>query len=213
MSSEIVERPAAQIAREVNAGTLSAREAADAALAQIDRVEHRLEVGDDGLHLHDEQGPGRRVEREDIDRAAFSSNVERRLCGRDPAPTLEPFERELDEPSVPGIDQPIQSLAVPQEPDVNACVEGRRDRCKRRKGDPVGAAPFEAPDHGPRYTGRLGEANLAPAASSTKGSKPESESHDVHGNSVGLGDYRTLTGAGCRRSPAPARHEQNATWW
>ena len=38
MANDIVERTAAQIARDVNAGALSAREAADAALAGLDLI-------------------------------------------------------------------------------------------------------------------------------------------------------------------------------
>ena len=79
----------------------------------------------------------------------------------------------LDELGMTRVEQSVQSLALPQQPDVDPATQPGRNSVKRVNRHSVRATPFYPPHHGPRNAGFLSELFLGPTAPSAQG--PETE--------------------------------------
>jgi hypothetical protein len=167
----------------------------------IDPVEHRLHIRDDRLDLDDKERSGRRMEGEDIDRAALSPDVERDLCRRDPICRSQEFEHPFDEVGVTRVEQPIESFALPQESNIDARSKRRCDTHEDVDGDPVGLPALDPPDSRTRDPGPSREVELSPVAPAAKRSDPKPEPDDVHRQSMATMGSPTLT-TGFRRRAA-----------
>lgn len=150
------------------------------ATLSIEREQHRLEVGDHGLDLDHEQRSGRPVEREDVDRAPFAANVEGHL-GRDlPVGGTQDLEYSVDEPGVSRIEESIQTLALPEQPNIYAGIEGDRDANEGMQRYAIGMPALDPPNDGTRHARPLRELVLGPASPVTERSKSEAEPDSIH---------------------------------
>jgi hypothetical protein len=113
----------------------------------IDPVEHRLDVRHGRLDLDDEQRPAPRVKGQDVDRPAFSADFEGHFRGDLPPCRFEKSEASFDKIGVRGVEQAIETLAVPQDPNINARAQSRRHADDRVERDPVDSSALEPPDH------------------------------------------------------------------
>jgi hypothetical protein len=97
---------------------------------RIMAAERFLDRGQLGLHLHDEQGPRSRVERQGVDRAAFAEGGERDLGLRAPTWTVELRHEASSKCRVPPIQQTVDLTAAPSNADHDVGVVDREDRSK-----------------------------------------------------------------------------------
>jgi hypothetical protein len=100
---------------------------------------------------------------EDVDRAAFAADRERRLDGRVPAGVPQPTDERLDQVRMRLVEQPIQSLPVPANPHVKRCTKCLGRSADRRHRDAIQLPPFDARDRRPRDSYAPREVDLAPA--------------------------------------------------
>src|SRR3954452_18531119 len=89
----------------------------------VERDEHRLQIREDGLHLDDEERAALPVARKDIDRAALAVDRKRDLGQDVPSRALQDSDHALDGCGMAGVEQPVEVLALPREPDVEPCTE------------------------------------------------------------------------------------------
>lgn len=82
----------------------------------MDTGQGRLDVRHDGLDLDHEQDARDRVPRKDVDRAALARDLEGHLRECDSALDGKQTEHLLDHPGVIAIEQTIELLALPQDP-------------------------------------------------------------------------------------------------
>jgi len=146
----------------------------------VDPMQHRLHIGDGRLDLHDEQRAGRSVEGKDVDRTAFSSELEGDLGRHFPAGRSEEGEAALDEVGVCGVKEAIEALAVPQQPDIDSCAQSRRDADDGVQRHTVDAAALDTPDHRSGDASLGGELLLRQSPASPERSQREPEPDDVH---------------------------------
>jgi len=146
----------------------------------VERDEGSLDVRDHRLHLDDEQRRRRRVEREDVNRAAFASDRERDL-GRDlPAEGCEPPHDRLHERGVRLVQQSVERLAVPEQPAVEPCAECIDERAEHPDRQPICPASFDAGDGRPGDARVPREVDLSPPASPPQCPNRESEPNCIH---------------------------------
>ena len=171
----------------------------------VERDEGSLDVRDHRLHLDDEQRRRRRVEREDVNRAAFASDRERDF-GRDlPAEGCEPPHDRLHERGVRLVQQSVERLAVPEQPAVEPCAECIGERAEHPDRQPICPASFDAGD------GRSGDArvprevDLSPPASPPQRPNRESEPNRIHRGEGCAGPlHPDSSGTSRRRAPLVA---------
>ncbi len=93
----------------------------------IDRPDQPLDVDDLRLQLHDQQGLGRRVPREEIDHPAFAPHRERSFRHNDPSRFGEHAHDDLVHRRMAGVQQAIEVRAAPAEEDVDVGPQSRGD--------------------------------------------------------------------------------------
>jgi hypothetical protein len=67
------------------------------------------------------------VNAENVDRAPFAPDVERRFRHGLPAVLVEQRDHVFHESGMPRIEQPVQTFALPQKPQVDASAQHRGD--------------------------------------------------------------------------------------
>lgn len=158
-----------------------ARHISTEASLSIETPEHRLDVRDHRLDFDDEERPRLWMETEYVDRASFASNVERRLrCGLPPV-AVKQLHHAFHEAGVPGIEQAVQTFALPQEAEVNPRTERACNSLQCLNGHPVSLSPFDPPDHRSGHASTGSQLCLGQTSSEAKRPQPESEADDVHG--------------------------------
>ena len=97
------------------------------------------------------------MESQDVDGTTLAPDIERDL-GRDlPACRAQEFQGTIDEAGVPSVEQPIETFALPQQPDVDPCVQGGGDADQRVNRHTVGSSSLDAPNDRTRHAGMIRE--------------------------------------------------------
>ena len=159
----------------------------------VDSGEHRLDVGDDGLDLDNQQQAGRRMPSEDVDRSALSPDRVADLGNRDPARGSEPSYDRVDQGGVALVQQAVQSLALPEDAQVEAGPERFSDRVD---GSDRAQTDLAALDSGDRRLGRpcpICQLRLRPGTATAERAEGEAESDGVHSGTMAGAAYRQLT--------------------
>jgi len=130
-------------------------------LFAIERYQGCLNVRYDGLDLDDEKNPRDGVECQNIDRSALAPHVERHLGRDEPAGSGEQAHDLLDQRRVVGIEEAIETLAVPREPADHPGAKRPRDLFERLDGHAVGMALLDPRDRAARDPGFVGQIVLA----------------------------------------------------
>ena len=112
----------------------------------IESHQHRLNIRHDRFHLDDEHRGGVRVESEDVDRAPLAPDVERDLHRALPAGGGQKVHGGIDEACVRRVEEPIESFAVPGQPDLESAAEHRCDPIEVTQPQPVGLTSFGPTD-------------------------------------------------------------------
>jgi len=92
---------------------------------------------------------------EHIDGATFTPDVERELDRTLPAGEPKPLHHRLDESGMPGVEQPIERLSIPGQPNLEARPERGRNPVQGRESKPVGLTAFRAADLRPTHSDPL----------------------------------------------------------
>lgn len=100
------------------------------------------------------------MEGEDIDRPALPMNVEGHLRGDFPGRIAQEPQDRVGEIGMRGIEEPIERLAVPQDPHVQGGTQSARDADERPYSDRLGATAFDPRDGRSRQADHPGESLL-----------------------------------------------------
>ena len=106
---------------------------------------------------------------EHVDGAPFAADLERDLGHDVPTDAAEPVDRPFDQTGVPGVEESIQRLALPEDGRHEPRPERRCDSFEAPDGDVCGAAAFDAGDRRGRRANSLAERGLGPAQAPPKG--------------------------------------------
>jgi len=98
----------------------------------------------------------------DVDRSALAPNGERRLHDGLPTRPLKAFHNGVNEPGVGGVEESIETLTLPPNPDVDGCTERLADPAKRPDLHIVDSPGFDFGHELPRNADDLGEVELPP---------------------------------------------------
>ncbi len=128
----------------------------------IERPEHRLDVRYHGLDLDDQEGRGRAVPRQNVDRTSFAADVERRLRHSLPARAPEECEEPLDQVGVIAIEEAVGRLALPVDADHEPRIEGSGDAFEGVEPELARPAALDASNQRLRHGGSIREVDLAP---------------------------------------------------
>lgn len=169
----------------------------------VDPREHRLDLRDRGLDLDHEERTGRAVERQDVDRSALVAHLEGHLGSHFLCARIEDGDGSIHQARVARIEQPVETLAVPQQPDVDAGIEPGRDQHEGVDGHTVGAAAFDPTDDRRRDASQGRQMGLRPAPAHAQRAHPETESDDIHRDSIG-GSPSLGRISGCIAAAKPA---------
>jgi hypothetical protein len=120
------------------------------------------------------------VEGQDVDRAAFASDVERDFDRGQPSGRGQDPNRRLDERGVAGVEESIQGFALPEQPDNQPGVEALSDPIEKPERDAVRPATFDSRDDRPRHTDEIGEILLAPLPPKTQCPDRQPDPDDIH---------------------------------
>ena len=138
---------------------------------------------------------------QDVDRAPLAADIERDLGRDEPVTVRQEFERAVDEVGVPGVEESVEALALPEEPDIDARPERGGDADEHVYSDPVGMSALDPPDSRPRDMRLRREVVLGPTSLATKRSQTESEPDDIHAGSM------TTSHSPALDEPSPALDE------
>jgi len=155
----------------------------------IDAGDRSLDVRDDRLDLDDEDDPGSRVIREDVVRTSFTPDGERRFDLRRPSVTRQEHHDLIHEAGMRLVQQPIQRLALPSDPDVKRRVQRLGRACQQPERDRPDPAVLDPRDRRVRHADARAEVDLAPAASKSERTDRMAEPNRVHAGIVGLPAY------------------------
>lgn len=86
------------------------------------------------------------MEAENVDGTALATEVERGLGGHGPAIRREDCDHTLNEVRVACIQQPIEPLTLPEQPDIDACAQLGGDTHQRVNREPVGPPTLDPAD-------------------------------------------------------------------
>ena len=84
-----------------------------------------------------------------------------------------------------GVEQAIEALSLPQEPDVDPGTESRRNADEHMHGDSVGAPTLDPPDGSPRNLSLRCQHALCPAPLAAQSTHSEPEPNDIHADEHG----------------------------
>ena len=146
------------------------------------------------------------VEGEHVDGASLAGDGERHL-GRD-VPALRPRasgRRPRRDAAWSAIEQPVERLALPQEPMLEPRSERDRHAAKQSAREVIGAATLDPLDGAAGDTGMLGEDVLRPAAPPTQRTKDQTESDGIHATIVASAAYVLCMWAVARRQGPATR--------
>ncbi len=169
----------------LDAPTTLSREIAREPSLAIDPVEHRLRVRDDGFDLDDDERAGGRVEAEDVDGPALAPDGERRFDLHGPTRCSQAPNDGFHDRGVVLIEQAVERLAAPSEPEIHLgteCDRGTDDRTNRDAGQ---LAAVDQRDQRSREAGLVGDVLLALALANPKGPELATESELVHLRIIG----------------------------
>jgi hypothetical protein len=107
---------------------------------------------------------------------------------------------------VTGIEQSVQALALPQQPDVDPGTEYRRDPGEHMDRDPIRLPALDAPDRGPRDVRLRAKLGLGPLTLAPERPHPETEADDLHAASM------TATTSSLITSSRAARYHAQTDW-
>lgn len=158
----------------------------------IESVERRLRIRDHRLHLHDEQRPGARVKREDVDRAAFTPDRERHLDLHDPTETSKTANDQLDDTGMTLVHQAVELFAAPAQPDVEIGAECGGGSNQSADRDAVDPAAIDQGDLGSRETRILRDIHLTTLEANSQGLELSAESESIHPVMVTCGSSLAL---------------------
>lgn len=133
-------------------------------------MECLLDIAEPALHLDDQEGPRRRVERDKVAAAAVTEVVEAHLGPRHPSRGAEPPGRRLLERSVDAIHQPIEVGATPAQIDHQGGIERPGQALERSNGHALEMMRLDARDDVPREVGARAKVRLTPSAARSQGS-------------------------------------------
>lgn len=139
-----------------------------------------LKVRNDRLHLDDESDPGRLVVAEKIDRASLAEDVERHLNSDVPAEASEPAGHLLHEKGMVGVQQPVESFAVPAQAQIDAGAQCAGDRLEGTQRELVEVTSFNAGNGAPRQPGGDADIDLSPAAATAECAYRASDADRIH---------------------------------
>ena len=115
-----------------------------------------------------------------VDGSAFAPDVEGRFSRGVPTVRSDEGNDLLDEPRVPGIEQPFETLTLPEQPHVDTSPKCARHRDQRVHCDPIRSTALDAPDDRTRYRCATCKPLLRHATTASKRSYPKAEPNDVH---------------------------------
>jgi hypothetical protein len=161
----------------------------------VEAEDHRLNIGDDGLDLADDHDTTSWVEGEDVDRTAFATDRERDFNAYVVTEGLKSPNHNVDDRSVGLIEQPVQTLAMPADRQLDLGVDRLADRVQRAERDPADAAQLDPADRVLRDPCSSGDVALAEALPAAQRTDRAAEANHVHA--------RTMLGR-----PYPALHTE-----
>src|SRR6185503_10722592 len=113
----------------------------------VEPMERGLAVGDNRLHLDAQKRAELRVKSEHVDRAALAPNIEGDFDFGDPAVSREQLDDRFDDRGMILIEEPVESLSAPSEPEVDVCPDRRRRPPERADRDAVELTTIDRRDH------------------------------------------------------------------
>jgi hypothetical protein len=116
------------------------------ATLSVEADERCLDVGNDRFDLDDDQTTRRRVEPKNVDRPTLTTDIERDLGDGLPPVAIEQRDRSLDKVGVASVEQSIEALSLPEEPDIETRPERGRDRFQRVDRNAIGSCSLDAVD-------------------------------------------------------------------
>ena len=82
---------------------------------------------------------------------------------------------------MPDIEEPIETFALPEQPDIDPRIECGGDADEGMHGDAIGVPAFDAPDSGTRHAAtRFASRPGSSLARWRSARNPETEPHDIH---------------------------------
>ena len=159
----------------------------------IERRDHRLRVRNHGFDLDHEQGTSGLQPAEDVDGATLAEVAEGNFDRRLPAALVERAEHLVDKGRVGSIEQAIQRLAMPSNPDVEVSAERRSCRDERLDRDASKLSALDAPVLRPRHPGPRRDVGLAQAAMQAQRSERSTDPERLHGPSMAVVAYRAIS--------------------
>jgi hypothetical protein len=136
------------------------------------------------------------MEPEHVDRASFSPDVEGRFCYGGPAARVQQSYNAFDEAGMARVEQAIQTLALPEQRQIDSGAQDHGDALKGVNCDAVGVLALDSPDDRTRHTGAGSHLRLGHAASSTQRPEAETKTDDVHRSSIARVSSFTVTWCG-----------------
>ena len=112
-----------------------------------------LDIGHDGFDFDDQQGGGRWVPSQHIDRAALGPDRECDLGRRLPARPSELDERAVNQSRMVSVEEAVCGLGVPVDTHKQPRAERHDDRGERSPGEAICAAPLDPGDQRLRDAG------------------------------------------------------------
>ena len=159
----------------------------------VEAPERLLEVADRAFHLDHEHHPDQRMHGEDVDPPAIAVSVEAHLDARRPPCGPKERDRVLDDPSVDGIEEPIEFLAAPADAQLRARLEGVKQATDEPKRLRSHLSAFDPRDDLPRDAGSAGEVGLSPAPPTTEGADGAGKVRSEHQPMIVSAAYPPIT--------------------
>ncbi len=146
----------------------------------IEHHQGRLEIAKDRLHLDHEENVLAGMPGQYVDRAALTADLEAHFGFGDPSSTEQASDTVVDQRRVRAIEEPIDRLASPVDPDNHTRLERTPDALDHIEPELAGTTTLEERHCPPRDAGPRRQVDLAPLAPVMQDPDGSSEADGIH---------------------------------
>ena len=158
--------------------------------------EQGLQIRHDRLDFDDHQRAGRGIEAENVDGPALAPEIERGLRSDRPTVRHQDPHDSLHEIRVARVQESIETLTLPEQPNVDASAERGGTPGERVNRDAIGASALDPANDGARHPDGCRHLGLRQATAHPERPHAETKANDIHARSIA-------------RGPAPGRIANN----